>query len=395
MNNAYKKSLYKMYFKRTIWDVPKLILISLAVAFAAFIVFVFTTKLFSEDVNKITVAYVIDEEDASFKTALKYLSKSANCKLKSYSKDEAIEALYNQDVAAVLIIDNYSDDGHKRDVNDSSMEFIYPDSGEFITSVFGDVIRSGLSDYIVVRSSAKTVSEVYPGYDEDSIEALKDNLMDTLIDRNKNYKRIIYTSTGDVPLSKFYAGTAITLIVLLSAAILIGVMKKDDKAFLINLTRLNITKFDIFMARYVPVIILYVILTLIISIIYQIFYIGELNLPQLFGSLLSTTVLLGSIIVIHEIISDNSLSIIGCLAFTIISLLIGGSIIPLAYLPEMINSISSLFVTKWTTRAYGQLLFGITNTNTLISLLIGNALLIIVIAILITLRKETTLDEAN
>lgn len=384
-----------MYFKKAFIDFPKLILISLAVSIVAYLIFFITSKIYSEDVSKINVAYVIDEEDASFRSAIKYLTKSVNCKLKPYTKEEALNDLHNKKVAAVLLIDNCGEDGQKKDMSETTIEFIYPDSEEFLSSIFGDVIRAGLSDYIVVRNSAKTVQEIYPGYDKESLEKLKDNLMDILVDRNKNYERKIYTDTGDVPLSMFYAGSAISMIIMLSAGVLIGFMKRDDRMFLLGARRKNITSLDIIIARYIPVICMYVALSIIVFTIYQILYIGEISISELSASLLATIVLVMSIIFIYEIINDSTLGVVCCVAFTIIELFISGSIIPSSYLPETISKAGNFFVVKWTTRAYGQLLFGIRNERTLVCLLWANVFVTIIICILLAIRKENTVDGTN
>lgn len=384
-----------MYIKKAFIDFPKLILICLAVSIVAYLIFFIISKIYSEDVSKINVAYVIDEEDASFRSAMKYLTKSINCKLKPYMKEEAINDLHNKKVAAVLIIDNCDEDGQKKDMSDTTIEFIYPDCEEFLSSIFGDVIRAGLLDYIVVRNSAKTVQEIYPGYDRESLERLKDNLMDILVDRNKNYEREIYTNTGDVPLSVFYAGSAISMIIMLSASILIGVMRKSDRMFLLGARRKNITSLDIIIARYIPIICMYVALCLIFFTIYQILYIGEISIFELSASLLATIVLVMSIIFIYEIINDSTHGVICCVAFTIIELFISGSIIPSSYLPETISKAGVFFVAKWTTRAYGQLLFGIRNEHTIVWLLWANIFVTIIIGILLAIRKENTVDGTN
>lgn len=384
-----------MYFKKAFIDFPKLILISFTVSVVACLIFFITSKIYSEDVSKVNVAYVIDKEDASFRSAIKYLTKSVNCKLKPYTKEEALNDLYNKKVAAVLIIDNCGEDGQKKDMSETKIKFIYPDSEEFLSSIFGDVIRAGLSDYIVVRNSAKTVHEIHHGYDKESLEKLKDNLMDILVDRNKNYGRKIYTDTGDVPLSTFYAGSAITMIIMLSAGVLIGFMKQDDRMFILGARRKNITCLDIVIARYIPAMCMYVTLSLIVSIIYQILYIGEISISELCASLLATIVLVMSIIFIHEIINDSIHGVICCMVFTIIELFISGSIIPASYLPEPINNAGDFFVVKWTTRAYGQLLFGIKNERTFICLLWANIFVILVIGILIVVRKDNTVNGTD
>ena len=112
MKNNYKKQFYKMYFKRAFLDFPKLIGLCLAAGLFAGLVLFIASKIYSDDAGKINAAYVIDEEDDSFRSAIKYLTQSANCKLKPSSEDKAMSDLYNKKVAAALLINNRDENGN-------------------------------------------------------------------------------------------------------------------------------------------------------------------------------------------------------------------------------------------------------------------------------------------
>ena len=129
-----------MYFKRAFLDFPKLIGLCLAAGLFAGLVLFIASKIYSDDAGKINAAYVIDEEDDSFRSAIKYLTQSANCKLKPSSEDKAMSDLYNKKVAAALLINNRDENGNTLNTYDSAIKFIYPESEEFISSIFGDII---------------------------------------------------------------------------------------------------------------------------------------------------------------------------------------------------------------------------------------------------------------
>ena len=382
-----------MYFKRAFLDFPKLIGLCLAAGLFAGLVLFIASKIYSDDAGKINAAYVIDEEDDSFRSAIKYLTQSANCKLKPSSEDKAMSDLYNKKVAAALLINNRDENGNTLNTYDSAIKFIYPESEEFISSIFGDMIYAGLSDYIVIRNSARTVKQLYPDCDEESVDTLKDDLMDILIERNRNYERITYTDTGDVPLTTFYDGSALCLIILLSSGVLIGLLKRNDRLFLMSVKTKNITRLDIFMARYIPIIGLYLLINIIFSIVYEVLFIGEFYVIGLLSAQLAALSFIMSIVLIHELISDNTLGMVACMGFTILQMFLGGCIIPASYLPDFINEAGDYLASKWGARAYGQLLFGMESRQTLISLSLINLFILLFTGILPALRKENIADE--
>ena len=103
---------------------------------------------------------------------------------------------------------------------------------------------------------------------------------------------------------------------------------------------MGIAERDIFIARYVPFIVLYIVLSVTACACFQWIYIGKIRIESILAGSLATILLVLTIINITEIFDDK---IIGAIVSMVASLLImffSGCIIPLSFLLDNIEKIS-------------------------------------------------------
>lgn len=365
MRNSYKSQFYRILFKKSMRDIPKILSVILIVAILCATVVLGIIAIVGENATKISAAYVFEDEDDWFSVGLKYMAKGANVNLRKYDKEDAIEALYDKKVAAVLII---NDGDESESINPAlpvdTVKFMYYDSDQFITSMFGTIVSAGVSDYLVLNATRSAVKTTDPDYSRPDVNDLEDELMDYLIGRNHCYERVVFYDSGDIPIKHYYLGNALALITLLSASVVIGFTKNDEKNFVKTAKRTGISKFDLFMAKYVPFMGLFSIITVVGMAIFQYASWDEIEIGGLFATLLATIILLSLVIFVHEIIPDKTVSTLCCIFASIIGMFLSGNIIPHSFLPDVVAQISDFVITKYPTRMYGQAFFGTINYTT-------------------------------
>lgn len=390
MRNGYRKQFYKILFKKSIQEIPKIMAVILVVAIISAALIFSITSIFGENVTKINVAYVFEEEDEWFSVGLKYMAKGANCNLKKYKKDAALRALEKNEIAAVLLVYNASD---AEDFNPAlpvnAVEFIYSDNDQFLTSMFGSIVSAGITDYLVLNATRDVVKATYDDYNRSKFNDFEDELMDYLIHRNRYYERIVFYDSGDIPLKHYYLGNAVALIILLSSSVVIGFGKNDDKNFIKFAKRTGLTKFDLFASKYLAFIGFFSVLTGVGIAAFQYIIWDEFMISGILSSMLATIVLLSLIILIHEIFPDKTVSTLFCIFVSVIFLFLSGNIIPLTFLPDQVAQISEYILTKYPSALYGQTFFGRMNGGTITS-----ALICLAITVVLTLVVSFTRGDA-
>ena len=366
MSKSYKSQFYRIIFKKSMRDIPRILGVILIVAVLCATLVLGIVAIFGDSVAKINAAYVFEDEDDWFSVGLKYMAKGANINLRKYNKDDAIDALYDKEVAAVLIIN----DGDESDsINPAlpvdSVKVMYYDSDQFITSMFGTIVNAGVSDYLVLNATRSAVKVTDPDYSRADVNDMEDVLMDYLIGRNHCYKRVVFYDSGDIPIKHYYLGNAMALIILLSASVAMGFTKNDEENFVKTAKRTGISRFDLFMAKYVPFMGLFSVIAVAGMAVFQYASWDELYVEGLLATFLATLVLLSLVILIHEILPDKTVSTLCCIFASIIGMFLSGNIIPHSFLPDVVAQISDFIITKYPTRMYGQSFFGKINYSTM------------------------------
>ena len=363
--NTYRRQLIELYKKRTFIVLPKIVLVCIAMIAVVGGLYYSIVKIFGEDVDKITVAYVCDKEDKSMKRAMSYLTSNIDCKFKHYAEDEALNALEAKKVSAVLLFQTSS--------KEKKIQFIYSDTNDSFTGLFGTMLKSGAKDYLSLTMADENAKAIYGEYDDELSEELKDFFMEYLTKRNRYYKRIVYSDFGDLPIKYYYIGNAVSLILFLTSFVTIGFLKKEEQDFERNLMRLGITRTDIYFARYMPLYALYGLGTIVLGGLYQFLYEGYFYIPSLFGAVFASIAILQFVILVNEMISDRVLAMFVGIILSITFMFASGNMIPLSFLPEQYRYLGEYIFTKHISRMYGQFLSSAIHGSTVIM----NAILVV------------------
>ncbi len=365
MRKNYRREFYKLFYKRSLLDVPKIIGIMLIVAIFSSLVILGISSFYSEEEEKINVAYVYEDEEMWFKVGLKNMGRSVNCNFKKYSERAALRALENHEVVAVLIVNDEDGEEFNSNFPISSIKFIHYDEEDFINLAFDDVVHAAIMDFVVLNLNSDVVRTTESEYNRSDLYDLEEDLLQYLMHRNNYYERVQFYDSGDIPLKEFYLGNAVTIIVLLSSAVILGFMKNEDTAFVTFAKRSGIRSIDVFIARYMPTFLVFLILVLLTSVIYQVKVFKKVMPVTLVGIVVATIFLFAITILIHELISDKIASTLISIAASVILMFMSGNIIPLAFLPDRIGVISDFIPTKYASRLLGQMFYGQAHYKTL------------------------------
>ena len=367
MKNGYKKQFYNILLKKSLREIPRILAVILIVAIISTGVIYAVAKVCGENVTSLNAGYVFEDEDDWFSVGLKYMAKGAHCNLRKFTEEKATRALKKKEIAALLIINDdetiVTEENSSLPVN--SIKFIYYDDGQFITSMFGTIISAGISDYLVLNATRDVVKATYDDYSRSKLSDFEDELMDYIIGRNRYYERIVFYDSGDIPIKHYYLGNALSLITLLSASVVIGFSKNDEKNFVKYARRTGLSKFDLLYAKYLPFLGLFSIFNVAAIIAYQLIMWDEIDIPGILSTFLGTLIIMSLITLIHELISDKTISTLCCIFASILFMFISGNLIPLTFLPNIVAQISEFVITKYPSRLYGQAFFGRINGPTI------------------------------
>lgn len=352
----YNSQLRILYIKKYLKDIPKIVGMSLIAAIISILAYTFIARVYGGKIDEIKIAYVSDAEDDFLEDAFDYIRRTVDCEFENYNQEEAFEALEAKDVAAIFIVNEEFD--NEDNIARYHARLVYPESEDFVTELFGGMLSSGLKDFMILKTAPRIAAKKYTIDTKDNIIELRDFLMKLLIDRNINYNRVTYSDSGELPLKHFYMGNGIVLLLLLSLSVVTGFMKNEDEHFVKSLNRININAFDVYIARYLPMISIYQIVVLVGLLAYQIGYLGRINFINLLAGMLATVVITTFVFFIHELISDKILGTLVSIALTLSFMFLSGNVVPLSVLPENIRIISDYFFTKWVVQIYGQILYG-------------------------------------
>lgn len=382
MSSGYKKQFFRLFLKKSLREIPRILGVILIVAFLALGMIMGVTAIYGENIDKINVGYVFEEEDSYFSVGLKYMAKGANCNLIKYDEKRAMRALRNNEIAAILIVTN--DEELESEYFNSalpinSIRFVYNDNDQTISSMFTSIVNAGITDFMVLNSTRDAVRITYSDYSRSDLNSLEDDLMDHLLKRNRYYERVTFYDSGDIPLTYYYMGNAMAVIILLSSAVVIGFSKNDDDNFIKFAKRTTVSKLDILLAKYAPTTLFFIFFSLLATTVYQLYFWGGLLISSLVGTVVSTALLLSFVFLVHEIFSDKIVSTLCCVLLSIVAMFLSGNIIPLSFLPDSIGVISEFIFTKNASRLLGQIFFFRMNTNTI---LLSSAYLLIIVALI-------------
>ncbi len=385
---SYKSQFSLLFLKKALRDIPKILLVFLVVAVITCGAVFGVSKIYGESLAKVQVAYVFEDEEFWFTVGLKNMGRSVNADFIKYDEDDAIEALEDREVVAVIIIENDPDELLNSNFPISSIRFIHYDEEDFINQVFDNAVESAITDFMVLNLDRDVVRMSDVTYSSSDMNELEDDLLKYLMHRNKYYEQKAFYDSGDIPLKEFYEGNAIALIMLLSVSVVLGFGKNDDNDFINFAKRSGISEFDVFIAKYLPISVFYLAVMFVTSIVVQKKVLDEFSFGGFISPLLGMLVILLSIIFIHELISDKLVSTLVAVLYSILSMFLAGNIIPMAFMPAKLLKISKAVPTGYGAKLFGQLFYGKSHLMTMVGAIICILVFAGLIVVLTFVRRK-------
>lgn len=361
-------ALYKMWLKCAIKLIP--VVLAGTVVLAAFVAgaaFAGVKLLASkDDMDKIPVALVINDDNTYTQMAISYLLEEETiketCTFTQMGEEEAQRALKTGGVSAVIVIpENFMVSVLYGE--DVTAQLILSESDMTTQSkIFQKMIRSGAMDLVTAQSAIYAVDDLCRATGIDAIreseEYLNLHLLMYALRRNTYFGKQILSDTGDFSPVQFYTAGGIVLLLMLAAITCGELLKKEKESYTQALCRVGVNIHSLLAAKLLSVSAVYVGIFIVI-------YLAALSQKAIvfsFAALPAAAAMILAVFSIHllifQIAGSRATGTLAGFLVTVVMMFLSGNFIPASFLPRLVNIIGNIMPTKWITALCGQILTG-------------------------------------
>lgn len=386
-----KKHILFLFFqiKSTICALPRILLCTLILSGVVFAIGIFGNKMMSTDNRAINakIDVVLDPNDVEVLVAYQLyanmdgITSVAECR-PTYNIDTALNNLKNGNSAAVVVIPFGFVDGIMNGKNIPGRIILPPNAG-IESMMFCSVIDAGVHSLAHVESAIYAVSDVIINNNmgkkllEDATDYLNDVNVDYAMKRNRFYKNISLSSTGESSIASYYLASAVVLLMILCGLSITGIFSENPPVVLDAMKSNRISKGYIRFSEYFAAGLIFTVLFLLITIISG-RIVDKNNFELTFGGIISFVLLAFSIVAFIMficMITDSGL--ISTLLIFLLAIFMAyacGRILPSVFLPDKVAEIGNYLPMKYWCSLYESITAGkpdlLSLRNTMISGLI-------------------------
>lgn len=381
--NKYHQILFGLNLKQVIITLPKILALFVALL-SLFGIASFTLIKFQNqsEAQKVKVALVSQDNSWWMKTLEGYIEKEANCKFIEMEKDDALKALENEEITAVLILPKdvisaimSSQDGA------ATLIFQYP--GQFTSlKTFQNLAKTGMADIAALDSAEKLISRIQErengriNYKE--VFKIEDKLIIKVLTRYTSFDIQFYSDTGNLNLIQFMIGNLILALVLFTGIFLQELLTRKSDSYLISLNRIGISPFQVSLYQYLAVICVYTLFFYIVYTICSISGLIKFSAASYISILVFNIDTLGLLLLCYQLCKNKFTASLIVFLGSFIMMFFSGNIIPLSLLPKAASYLSPFLPTKYISQLIGEV---IANTVSFSAIFTGILLAVIFIVI--------------
>ncbi len=357
------------------WKIfPKMLLQAIVLAFiTGTVAFCAAGLLYKNEPVEIRVAVVVEEENQLTDFALDYVAEAEeNVEFVVCSATEAFKGLEKNEFAAVIVLAKQLVEGILSGENPSVAVFCRED-----ISLAGGLLKE------LTKAGAKMLSvaqaEIYAVYElarEFDAESGLQNFQDTLnrdnlgmaLGRGGMFQYENVSATGNLPIKKYYAASAVTALLLFFAMPMGMFLKQDSKAVFVSFERVGIGAFFQQGIRFLTVMGIYGVLLLFVEAVGISGKIPGLFTEQggetaavkaFFVMWLTAASMAAFVLLVYEWVEKKSSAVFLLALLTVLLLFLSGGIIPKVFLPAEVRSASAWLVSNFWLDSIGSAMDGI------------------------------------
>lgn len=370
-----KKHILFLFFqiKSTICALPRILLCTLILSVVVLAIGIFGNKMMNSDNRAINakIDVVLDPNDVEVLVAYQLYTKMdsitsvAECR-PTYDIETALNNLKNNNSAAVVVIPFGFVDGIMNGKNIPGRVILPPNAG-IESMMFCSVIDAGVRSLAHVESAIYAVSDVIMEHNlgekllEDATDYLNDVNIDYAMKRNRFYKNISLSSTGESSIASYYLASAVVLLMILCGLSITGIFSENPPAVLESMKSNRISKGYIRFSEFFAAGLIFTVLFLIITLIAgQI--VDKDNFRLTFTGIIAFALLAYSIVAFIMFIcmaTDSGLiSTLLIFLLAIIMVYACGRILPSVFLPEKIAKTGNYMPMKYWCSLYESITAG-------------------------------------
>lgn len=204
-------------------------------------------------------------------TKMDSITSVAECR-PTYDIETALNNLKNNNSAAVVVIPFGFIDGIMNGKNIPGRVILPPNAG-IESMMFCSVIDAGVRSLAHVESAIYAVSDVIMEHNlgekllEEATDYLNDVNIDYAMKRNRFYKNISLSSTGESSIASYYLASAVVLLMILCGLSITGIFSENPPAVLESMKSNRISKGYIRFSEFFAAGLIFTVLFLIITLI--------------------------------------------------------------------------------------------------------------------------------
>lgn len=384
---------FKMEFKKDIKMYPKMLFIAILLFSIVCGISFIGVKYIEPNAAtfKINIAVVQEESSNATSLALDYITNiktlSENCTFHIVEKEEGFKMLEESKVSALIYLPAQVISGIISGENIPA-KIYFPKNAGIESSMLKEYTNSGINMLQVAQA------QIYGIYDTAKEFGQKNNLVKFELDVNTYnlmfaLNRLVLfvenevSSTNELNVLEYYTISAIVLFLLFFGIALYPIMKEYNTAFKNQLKKINIDNTIITLNKGIISYFMYLVTFLIIYTGASFIFNGSIDIPSLNSDFLISTIISLFFIVsfmqlIYNLTINGSSSVLFIFILNIIMSYISGIIIPVAYLPNILQTISRILPTTYLHRLMSTMYTGEININAMVILLIYSLVFILI-----------------
>lgn len=357
------------------WKIfPKMLLQAIVLAFiAGTVAFCAAGLLYKNEPVEIRVAVVVEEENQLTDFALDYVAEAEeNVEFVVCSATEAFKGLEKNEFAAVIVLAKQLVEGILSGENPSVAVFSREDIS-LAGGLLKELTKAGAKMLSVAQAEIYAVYELAQEFDAESgLQNFQDTLnrdnLGMALGRSGMFRYENVSATGNLPIKKYYAASAVTALLLFFAMPMGMFLKQDSKAVFASYKRVGIGAFFQQGIRFLTVMGIYGVLLLFVVAVGISGKIPGLFTEQggiqsavkaFFVMWLTAASMAAFVLLVYEWVEKKSSAVFLLALLTVLLLFLSGGIIPKVFLPAEVRSASAWLPSNFWLDSIGSAMDGI------------------------------------
>lgn len=399
---------FRLELKRSLTVLPRLLLGSLLLLFLTGVISLAGTKLLYQDSlkEKVKIAVVMESQDEGLKWMMSMVksmdSVKSVCEFVEMTEEEAVAKLRDKTIYGAIVVPDDMLSGIL-DGSNTPARILLPPGSELQNKLFEALTESGVQTLGAAQSGIYAVSNFLIENNAQGLipkleEELNMEYLDIVLPRSELFLHRVFSVTGESSIIEYYAASGCVFFMLLWGLSCPVIFKKNRE---LN-KRLIVYGLNSIQLTAIKTVVIFILLLITLTIVGSILLCYTavsgsslaIEISGIFPFLISAFLAAIMIVFFYSIASNLISGVLILLTGSSILVFLSGGMLPIAFLPEIVQKIAPFLPTTYMIRLSGMIFTGYYSGWSILTALLFSVLLFL-IAVFFLERSVSLQKEEN